>query len=212
MNKLNYEHQVLTMPFVSQSDIEPARRLIVLVLDLEADLTFVVRRVWELANATGAHVDFIGLYSDPTQELRLRRELVTLSAMVNYGRVSAETEVIFGRDWVGAVKSRWQAGDLVVCLDEKPVGLSHKPLSQILQSDLDVPLYILSGLDSKNNLRSNWLSQVIAWLSAIAIIFGFFVLQASIYHLAKDWLQTIILLLTIPAELWTIWVWNNLFK
>ncbi len=220
MNKLNSKHQSLTLSSASRSDpstlpsvagqrLEPARRLIVLVPCLDADLTAVARRVWELANAADAHIQFLGLYSDPAQEPRLRRELVTMSAMVKDGRVSAEADVIFGRDWVDAVKTRWQAGDMVVCFDEQRVGLLRKPLSQILQSDLNVPLYILSGLYPRNDSRSNWPAQIAAWTGSIAIILGFFVLQIKIDHLAKDW-AIVLQLLSLPVEVWMIWVWNSL--
>src|SRR5215204_2517248 len=156
MTRLNYEHQALTIPIASQSDPEPAHRLIVLVPSLEMDLNAVTRRVWELANATGARIKFLGLCSDRLQEPSLRRRLATLSALVKDDKVFAEAEVIFGRNWVEAVKSRWQAGDMVVCCAEQRTGLWQKPLSQILHSDLNVPLYVLSGLYSQNALPSSW--------------------------------------------------------
>lgn len=209
MNKPAVNPPALTVTSASIPHLQPARRLIVLVPRLDADLTAATRRVWELANATDAHIQFLGLYSDPAQEPSLRRELVTMSAMVKDGRVSAEANVIFGKDWVAAVKSRWQAGDTVVCFDEQRVGLSRKPLSQVLQSDLDVPLYILSGLYPQNDSHANWPAQAAAWIGSLAIILGFLVLQVKTIHLAKDW--TILLqLLSIPVEAWLIWVWNSL--
>lgn len=219
MNKLDSGSRSLTLSSASQSDpstrsgrrLEPARRLIVLVPYFEADLIPATRRIWELADAMGARVQFISLYSDATQESSLRRGLTTMSAMVKDGRVSAEAEVIFGKDWVEVVRSRWQAGDMVVCFAEQHVGLLRKPLSQILQSDLNVPLYILSGLYPQNDSRSNWLAQIAAWTGSIAIIFGFFVLQVKIDHLVKDWTHIILLMLSIPVEVWMIWIWNSLF-
>jgi len=210
MTRLNYEHQALTIPIASQPDPEPARRLIVLVPSLEADLTAVTQRVWELANATGAHIKFISLCNDATQEPSLRRGLATISAMVKAGNVSAESEVVAGKNWVEAVKIRRQTGDMVVCCAEQRAGLMQRPLTQILQSDLDMPLYILSGLYPQNDLHSSWLTQTFAWIGFFAIILGFFMLQIKIDQLAKAW--TIILqLLTTAIEFWLIWAWNNLF-
>jgi len=211
MTRLNYEHQALTIPIASQSDLEPARRLIVLVPSLEVDLTAVTQRVWELANATGAHIKFISLCNDATQEPSLRRRLATMTAIVKAGNVSAESEVVAGKNWVEAIKVRRQIGDMVVCCAEQRTGLMQRPLSQILQSDLDMPLYILSGLYPQNVSHSNWLTQTFAWLGFIAIIVGFFMLQVKIDQLPKDW--TIVLqLLTTAVEFWLIWVWNNLFR
>lgn len=210
MNKLNYEHQAFTIPIASQPDPEPAHRLIVLVPSLEVDLIVVTQRVWELANATGAHIKFIGLCNDAAQEPSLRRELATMSAIVKDGNISAEAEVVSGRNWVEVVKTRRQAGDIVVCCAEQRAGLMQRPLSQILQSDLDMPLYILTGLYSQNVSHSNRLTQIFAWIGFIAIIAGFFLLQAKIDQLAKDW-TTVLQLLTTAIEFWLIWAWNNLF-
>jgi hypothetical protein len=212
MNKLDVIPPDLTISSASFPSPEPVRRLIVLVPTLEADLTLVTRRVWELANATDAYIQFLGLYSDPVQEPHLRRELVTMSVMVNDGRVTAEADVMFGKDWVDVVKTRVQAGDMVVCFAEQCVGLSRRPLSQILQSKLNVPLYILSDLYPQNDSRSNWPSQIAAWAGSIAIILGLFVFQAKIDHHAKDWTHTLLLLFSIPFEIWLIWVWNSLFE
>jgi hypothetical protein len=212
MNKLNYEHQSLTLSFAPQLDLAPVRNLIVLVPGFEADLTAVTRRMWELANATGAHIKFLGLCNDATQEPSLRRSLITMTAIVNYDNVSAEAEVMVAKDWVETVKSHWQPGDMVVCFAEQRTGLLHKPLSQILQSDLNIPLYILSGLYPQEDAPSNWVIRAAAWIGFIAIIAGFFVFQARIDLLSKDWTRTVLLLLSVAFEFWAIRLWNRLFE
>jgi hypothetical protein len=211
MTKIDLNSTILTVPSVSQSELESVHRFIVLVPPLEADFTLVNRRIWELANAMGAHVLLIGLYSDPTQEPGLRRELVTMSAMLNYGKVSAGIEVLFGRDWVGAVRSHWQAGDMLMCFVEQHPGLSHGPLSQILESNLDVPLYLLTGLYPQNDSHPNWLTQTAAWIGSIAIISGFFFLYVWIGDFAKDW-ATEFQMLAILVEVGLILAWNGIFR
>jgi hypothetical protein len=210
MNKLDSQPAPLTLSPALR--LETARWLIVLVPNVEADLAAATRRVWELANAGDGRVRFIGLYENTVQELILRRQLVNMSAMVgNGGRIYAETELVFGRDWVEVVRSRWQAGDMVMCFSEQRIGPLNRPLSQVLQSNLDVPVYILSGLDPQNDLRSSWPAPIAAWAGSIAIIFGFFVLQVRIDHLATGPVHIILLLLCIPVEVWMIWAWNSLF-
>lgn len=215
MTKLNPEHQPLTIPMGSQlnpwTHSEPASRLIVLVPNPEADLTAVTQRVWELASATGARIKFVGLCSDAIQEPSLRRTLVTQSAIANNSNVSTDVEVLFGRDWVKAVKSFWQPGDTIVCFDEQRVGLLQKPLHQILRSDLDIPMYILSSPYPQNDLRSSWITRSVAWLGFIVIIIVFFMLQVKIDHFAKSWTIGLQVLST-AIEFWLIWIWNNLFR
>ena len=212
MTKLDLELQPLTIPYASQPDLGSARRLIVLIPNLEADLSAVIQRVWELANVTGAHIKFLGLCNDVAQEPSLRRSLITMTAIANYDNVSAEAEIMVAKDWVETVKSHWRPGDMVVCFSEQRAGLLQKPLSQILQSDLNIPLYILSGLYPQKDSSSNWLTYVAAWTGFIAIILGFFVLQARIDLLTKDWIRTILLLLSVAFEFLAIQLWNRLFE
>ena len=199
----------LTSFTASLSLLEPAQRLIVLVPDLEWDYIPAIHRIWELANFQSARVMFISLCKDPKQEFSLRRALVILSAMVQDGKITVEMNVEIGMDWVDVVKRNYEMGDTVVCFAEQRVGLLHKPLSQILQSNLKIPVYILSGLYRQN---SDWLSQVIVWSGFIAISIGFYMLQAKIVQIQKDWFQNILLIFSIIPELGLIWAWNNLFS
>jgi len=212
MNKLDNKPQPTSFSIstASLSGSEPARRLIVPV-PADADYTAATRRVWELAIATDTRVLLLGLCKDAAQEPGLRRQLVTMSALVGNGRVSTEAKVEIGTNWVNAVKSNYRTGDVIVCFAEQRAGLMHKPLSQILESNLNATVYILSGLYQPDRLRSNWLSTLILWLGFFGIIGGFSLLQVNIDPLSKDWVHTVTLMLSIPVEFWLIWVWNSLF-
>jgi hypothetical protein len=208
MNKLDSKYPSLTVP----AELETAGRLIVLVPCLDTDLNVIAGRVWELAAARNAEVQFLGLYQDAFEEPGLRRKLVTLSAMVRDERVSAGMEVLPGKDWVEIVREHSQAGDMLVCFAEQRSGFSQRPLSEVLQSELDLPVYILSGLYPRGAVRPNRLAQLTAWSGSLAMGLGFFLLQIRIVHLAKDGFQIALLLMTVGLELWMIWAWNGLFE
>jgi hypothetical protein len=186
-----------------QSNTQITRRFVVPVTNLEIDLTVIVRRVWELANATGASVQFIGLCDDVAQELSLRRTLATMSAIVNNGNVSSGSEIVFGKDWVNSVKSRLQAGDTVVCW--------RKQYSRLMLSDLNVPIYFIPESYPLNGPRSHWPAQAAAWLGFAAIIIFFFFLQVEIDRFIKSW-STVWQILSVVGEFGLIWFWNNLFS
>jgi hypothetical protein len=211
MFKLDSKHPISNSPSASLSNPEPARRLIVLVPALEINLTALAQKVWELAHTSESQVLFLGLYDDAAQESRLRRDLVTISAMVKDDRVTAKVEVLFGKDWVNVVRTHWHSGDMVVCFAEQRIGSSQQLLSQALQAELNIQLYILSGLYPRKESHINWLSQVAIWGGSIAIIFGFFTLQIKLDQLTTDWTHTILLLISIPVEVGLIWIWNSLF-
>ena len=190
---------------------EPAGRLLVLVSDPESNYIPVIRRISELANVQRAHVLLLCLCNDPRQELSLRRGLVTMCAMLQRGIVSAEAKVEIGRNWVDVVKRNYQTGDMIVCFAEQRAGFLQKPLSQILDSNLTVPVYIVSGVHIPMP-KSHWFGQVTKWIGLIGIIIGFCMLQVKIVQLPKDWFQNILLLLSVIPEFRLIWVWNNLFR
>ncbi len=200
----------LTYPMGSHTGLNPARRLIVLV-PADADYTAATRRVWELAHALECQILFLSLCTDVMQESSLRRQLITMSAIVQDGKVCAEARVEVGSNWVSAVKSNLQDDDMIVCFAEQRAGLLHRPLSQILGANLNAPVYILSGLYSQNLSRSNWLSQTLGWTGSIGIITVFFLLQIRIVSLSENWAQTTLLILSVVFETWLIWVWNSLF-
>jgi len=221
MNKFETKPQTasLTMAAAALSDASTALstrpvsvgRLIVLVPS-DLDYSSLTRRVWELATATGKHVQFLGLCQDIAEEPSLRRQLVTMSALVGDGRVSTEAKVEIGANWVDVVKTNYQAGDVFVCFAEQRAGLFHRPLSQILESNLGATVYILSGLYTPSTSQSNWLSQIIVWVGSFGILAGFFWLQVRISQLPKDPAQTALLILSAAVEIWLIWVWNSLFS
>lgn len=210
MNKLDLRPTSLTYATHPNTDLESVRRLIVLV-PKDMDYGAATRRIWELAHATGMHVQLLGLCQDAAEEPGLRRALVAMSSLLQDGRIFVETNVDIGTNWVEAVRPHLQTGDMVVCCAEQRAGLLHRPLSQILQSDLDAPLYILSGLYPQNDPRSNWLARAAVWMGSIAIIVGFFVLQTRI-SLLTDWTQTILMLFSTAVEVWAVWIWNSLFE
>jgi hypothetical protein len=213
MNKLDAQIQTpaLVMDHPSQSDYDPAHHLIVLI-PADADYTAATRRLWELSNALGMRVQLLGLCKDAVQEPGLRRELITMASLLQHDGVSTALKIEVAANWVDAAKRNYQAGDMIVCFAEQRAGLFHRPLSQMLQSNLNVPIYVLSGLYAQDLPHANWLSQITAWIGSAGIIAGSFLLQIRITSLPQDWAQTTLMLFSVASEFWLIWVWNSLFK
>lgn len=208
MTKIDIIPASLTSASSSLLGTERAGRLIVLIPDMGSDYIPAIGKIWELAVAQQASVLLLSLYKDSRQELGLRRGLVTMCAMLQDGRVPAEVSTEMGTNWVDFVNRNYQTGDLIVCFAEQRAGLLHKPLSQILQSNLNIPIYIISGRHLPKP-KSKLLSQTMAWAGFLGIIVGFFVLQINIVQVSKGGLQSILLILSIIPEFWLIWVLNS---
>jgi hypothetical protein len=201
-----------TLPTVVSTSLKPARRLIILIPNVESDFTPVLPRVWELAYALKCQVLFLGLCRDVSEELRLRRVLVTMSALIQDVWVSAEAKTEIGNNWLKVVKSYWQEGDLIVCFAEQRTGLMQKPLGQILESRLNATVYLLSGPDAPAYRTAGWLSTPALWSGFAVTIISFFFLQVNLDNALRGWVHTVMLVLTVLVEFWLIWVWNSLFS
>ena len=217
MNKLNLHVPSLSnrsavelSESVSVVDLERSRRLIVLIPP-DSDCTQVTRRICRLANETNSDIQLLGLCKDANQEMALRRELATVVALILNANVFVEMKVEVDTNWLEVVKRNYQAGDMLVCLAEQPIGIRRRPLSQILKSTFKAPIYILSDVKYAQ-FQFNVVSQVIAWCGFIGIIAGFFILQVKITQLPRDWLQTVLFILLLIPEFGLIWVWNSLFS
>ena len=195
----------------SNVSLESGSRFIVLVPP-EIDYSAATRRIWEHSNATGMRVQLLGLCKDAADEPGLRRGLFIMASLLQDGDVSAELKIEFGTNWVEAVKRTYQAGDVIICFAEQRTGLLHRPLSQILQSNLHASVYVISPLTPRKLTSANWLPQVMAWLGSVGIIAGSFLLQIRITSSPQDWIQTILLIFSVAGEIWFIYAWNDLFR
>lgn len=212
MNKLDTPSQnvILVPEHASFPKSAVVRRLIVL-MPANVDCTAINHRIWELANESNSTVQLLALYKDPDQEPSLRRDLITMAALIQDANVPVEIKIEKGTNWLEAVKHIYHTGDMIVCPFEQPVGIQRKPLTQILESKLKVPIYIFSR-PPQAKPQYIGLMQLTAWLGFVGIIVGFFVVQLKVIQLEKDPFQSILLILLLIPEFWFVWAWNSLFS
>jgi hypothetical protein len=210
MNNLNVNSPGFTLSSSSYSESKAAHRLIVLVSESEMNTTSAARKIWELANALGSSVQFLGLCKDETLEPSLRRQIIAMSTMVGTGSVSVESKIEFGSNWLNFVKTNLNKGDVVACFAEHRAGFTNRPMSQILESNLNATVYVLPQFQFETR-RSNWIFSIVNWAGSITIIVFFFWGQAKLTQLSQDWAHTFLLYLSIFTEIGLIWLWSSLF-
>ena len=199
-------------PSASPLDLQPARRLIVLVPETDTDSAVVARKIWELANALESRVQFLGLSKDAANESALRRQLVTLSAMVRDENIQVDSKIESGVNWLSVVKSEFREGDMIVCFEEQRSGITRRPLSQLLQTNLSVTVYVINGtLPHREDNRPRWLTNLIAWGGSLGIIAGFFWLQIKL-GASSGAVADALLYISLFVEAGSIWAWNILFE
>jgi hypothetical protein len=206
------EYPTLTGEFISVPQHSPqpqekAQRLIVLI-PADLDYTWVTRQIWELANAAHPRVQLLGISKAASDEPGMRRQLATVAALIHHGHVSVEVKVESRTSWLQAVRANYQPGDTIVCFAEHR-GFLHKPMHQILETNLDASIYVLSEPQSQKSEPKRF-SQVLGWSGSIAIILAFGVVQARISRLPEDWFQSVLFILSILVEFRLIWTWSSL--
>lgn len=219
MNKLTENPAVLSLSnatsyneLAALSASEEQHRLIVLVPDSEGDLVSAARKIWGLANALGGRVQLIALCKNIDYEPRLRRYLVTLASMVQDDFVIVETKLEFGKNWPRFVKANWREGDVIGCFaEQESIWMKHKPLNEILASNLNTTVYVINELYQTKSNRSSWISETLMWVGAIGIIACFFWMQAKLIQMPGDWAHNSLMYISIFVEVFLIWGWNTLF-
>ena len=212
MTKLDSIPPSLMYTAPTHFDRGPANRLIVLFPAEAGDYSSQSHRIWEIARSSGLNVLILSLCSDPYEESQLRRQLVTMAAIIGDGQVCTDIRIEFGNDWVRQVKNIYCPGDVIACYAGHRVGLTQKLLHEMLRSQLDAPIYILSMDQPIKNSKPKLLSQISFWLGALAIISGFLWIEVKIVQLPQDWAQNLLLYLFVFVEIGILLLWNSTFS
>jgi hypothetical protein len=193
-------------------DVETTQRVIVLVPDAEIDLAYAAKKIWEIAASVKGSIRLVGLCADSHREPGLYRQLVTLSALMENGKIPVHSSIEFGSNWQTVLRTEWRQGDIIVCFSGVSVGFSRKPLSQILESTTQSTVHVIDGLAPQaHSSPSERVSNTFAWIGSIVIVIGLFWLQTIITHLPSAWERTLLLSISVFAGFGMIWIWNSLF-
>ena len=226
MNQIDSELQVSavvgTRTPAMQAEMN-GQRLVVMIREAEGE-ALLASRILGLAEPRGLDVLLVGIAPDPAAEATMRRKLVTIAAFLNEQSPRSGTsarqalparrvdiQIQHGRDWVGGIRALVRPGDTIACYSDETVGILERPLSDILASALNMPIYTFTGLQAQQHNRQSTLAQAASWVSSIASIGGFLALQARIVTVVQGTLQSVLLLVTVLAEVGIIWALNALF-
>jgi hypothetical protein len=201
----------MTNSLPSHPVLRPACQLIVLFPASAPVNPDQANRIWEIARSERANVLLLSLTNDIEEEYQVRRKLISLAAIIRYPGVSADIRVEHGSNWVRQVERIRQAGDILACFEGHKVGLLHKCLDQVLESKLDVPIYLLKGYQPATNPSPAFWSKVALWLGSFLIIGGFLWAEATIVELPQDWGHTVLVYLIALILFVSLWFWNSLF-
>ena len=140
---------VTTRIFTARENLPEFRRLIVLVPNAEIDQdAHLPQRIWQLASPGKTPVLYLTAAGDYELEMGARRRLSLLAAITRDKRVPVEIQVAHTSNWVQALKSIVQPGDLILSdagLTARKGLFGSEALSDQLSRSLSVPVFLLSG-------------------------------------------------------------------
>jgi hypothetical protein len=190
------------------------RRILVLVptTDTFQDSPF-SQRIWQLAAPGKVAVHYITIAEDYQTEMTAHRHLTLLAAITRDKHVRVETHVVHAANWVSALKSIMQPGDLILAQAEQriPKGLfGSQLLSAVLGTRIAAPLCLLSGYCQESPAQtSKTVHRIVSALFLGLILVGFFALDKQTIDQLSGSLQQVMLLLWLVLEVGAIWVWNG---
>ena len=212
-NRARTESAVISESTPSQSnDFADIRRLVILVPNADIDEVKIAREIWETAAPARLAVLFIGLCGDIVEEPHLRRKLAMLAALTRDDRISVETRLEFGRNWLRSLKPISKTGDVVICFAEQQIGLWRKPLSEALEKT-GVPVWTLSGsYPMKNTFSLRPFASILFWGFSIVVLTFFFWLQAQTLRLTVEWAKNTLLYLSVFGEVGLLWLLHKILS
>jgi len=212
MQKFDVTSPAFALSPASHSDPGTAPRLIVLFPASESISPELEHRIWEIARSLQLNVLLLSVTNDFDEESQLRRKLITMAAIIKDPNVSTDILIEHGTDWVRQVKKLWRKGDIVACYANQKVGIMRRTLDQILHSSLNMPVYILADVHPIKKSKSILLSQFFFWLGSLAIVGGFFWVEAKLVQLPQDWAHSALIYVCVLVEFAVISFWSSLFK
>lgn len=189
------------------------RRLVVLIPPGYIDEQSVARRVYQLASGSRNDVLYLAMDPEGEQSPFQRRQLASLGSLTTGKDVHTEVKLCVEKTWFQALEKILTPGDLLVCLADHPVFdyfFLRRKLGERLAGQVTVPVYLVYGLKVGQAPHTQQiLKEVEAWITFFVLLGSFFALQAGIQRSTEKPLTTILLCLSILAEVYFLWKINE---
>jgi len=193
----------------------PARRLVVLVPDLDLDDAALARRIWNLAVPNKLSVLYLGLSTSASEEPHVRRQLATIAALTRDDWVKVSTLLAGETGWVAALRPLLRKDDLIVChLEQTASGWrGSRPLGVTLVQIFQLPVQLLEGFYAGDPAQAvHPTARLAFWGGAVIILASAFWVQVQISALPKNWAESALMALSVVAECGLIGLWSQVFK
>jgi len=174
------------------------------------EVALLAARIHDVAKERGQDVRLIGVPSEGMPEVELRRQLALVAAFIRDAGTKVETRMEHGPDWMTGLQFRLSEQDTLACCVGNPLPVGRRPLTDVLASHFEGPVYAFEDSGQPAYPRTNLLTRLMPWLGSIAVILGFLWLQIRASQYLSSGASTAVLLLSVPVEIALIWLCNSL--
>ena len=211
LSQLDLREDVFIAP--DRYPVTSTRRLVVIVPHGEFDANALIRRTWQLAASSGLSVLYLTTRPDDLFQPYQSARLSELASMTSGKEVHARSSVSSKRNWLDALGSVLRPGDLLVSLSGhqrfNPIFL-QKEIGAWLARATDRPVYILGGIKVRPSFQYlQKFKTILAWITSLALLATFFLIQITISRLLSGSFSTILLYLTILTEVFLLYKVNE---
>jgi hypothetical protein len=211
MNNSTYSSQINhpVQPSGGTATIQsPVKHLIALIPDSYFNPSKLAERIYKLSFPTYSQILLIGVCQDPTTQYILRQQLAVTASAMRDNNLTVEIKIETGKQWSKNLEQLWQYGDKVVGLTQSGGNWYQQGLNEIQQLNSEIQVHMISDLQLEFSKKRSALLDAILWLGAVVIMAGFFWIQIQIDRLPGNWGQSVLLYLSVFAEIGVLWVWN----
>ena len=184
------------------------RRLLVLLPDVDFNVSRLAQRLCEITSLQSMTVVLLGSAAESIFESRMRQRLATLAAMMREECAQVEIRFTKDQDSAHALHDLYQSGDVIVCHEEQK-GKGGVSLSRDLESTLRAPVYVLRGLyPPKTAKDARFVSRAIRFAVPVILVLGFLGIQIPIDRATSGMIHVALLSLSVLAEYALLTIWN----
>jgi hypothetical protein len=187
------------------------RRYIVIVPEhLENIPTFANKIRW-MATQDRRNVVYLALADSEESLLSASRDMTEIKAITSDQWLNVKVVVSIANNWLSTLKTIFQPGDIVICQEEQLVStrpFQTLPACAYLRDALKYPVCTVAGFYHPVKVQTNnWLRQVRFWAGSLAILAGFFVIEANLDSMAQGIAHSLLMAVIILFEIGAMVTW-----
>lgn len=198
------------LPSAGELSLPSFERLIV-IIPTENDLRQTLRWLRKSTRALPARILLLGVNATGLDEGVTQEQLEILALdLKNESRVVA-TRIANGPRWLSKVEQIVREGDLLILFENGTANHETRTMVQEIKNRLRVPVLAIPNQHDSWFKRSKFRSQLVLWLGALGIVFGFLAIQLKLMQTPNNWTQTVLLCASVITEFFLLSCWNALF-